>query len=97
MLRVQVPCANLAFLRGFLFIPWLETDAYLMLMALVVDFWRQIGARHVEVNLTQGAGIGEGAACDATAVAEEGGAAVGGIRHEDERVCFVGRVFYVSV
>lgn len=75
----------------------LEADEYLVLVALVLHFWREIGAGHVQIDLTQGAAVGEGAARHATAVAEEGAAAVGRVRHEDERVLFVGRVLHESV
>ncbi|KAG6429034.1 hypothetical protein SASPL_107073 [Salvia splendens] len=98
MLRAQLSCANLAELRGgFFFLCCLITDAYLVFMALVLHLWWEIGAWHVQIDLTEGAAVGEGAAGHTTAVAQEGAAAVGGIRHQDERVLLVGRVLHKSV
>lgn len=68
-----------------------------MMMAMVLYLWWQIGTWDVEIYLTQGAAVGKGASRCTAGVAEEGGAAVGGAGHEDQRVQWMAWMLHVSV
>lgn len=97
VLKIQLLYADFAVLgRGTQFFPP-KTEENLMLVALVAHLERQIRTRHVEVDLAQGAAIGERAPGRTAPVAHERAAAVGWDRHEGEGVGRVGGMLHVPV